>query len=75
MAYSMHIRIFQFKFYTLCCSYSLKELYRKYLQLLYVPCSQLLPVHPGAHVHSSGELHVPPLRHPQSRCLNQYKSH
>ena len=28
------------------------------------PRSQLLPVHPGAHVHSPGELHVPPLRQP-----------
>ena len=28
------------------------------------PRSQLLLVHPGAHVHSPGELHVPPLRQP-----------
>ena len=28
---------------------------------IFLPSKQVFPVHPGAHLHTSGELHVPPL--------------
>ena len=41
------------------------------MKYYFSPCLQLLPVHPGAHVHTPGELHVPPLRQPpEQKTIN-----